>query len=223
MQGRVFLGAARQPEPRYVYSARDRIDDQPDTVRALRDRRFKYIRNIASDRPYVLEVDFRNEMPMMQEMLALAAAGELDAVQALWFRQTRDPEELYDTESDPHEVVNLAGDPAHAETLERMRGELDRWLVASNDLGLLPEAELQRRFWPSGEQPVTATPEIAIDRQQHIAISCPTWGASVAVSVDGGDWQLYSEPLPAGAAAKIAAKAVRYGWRESDEARLQVR
>ena len=158
MHGRVFLGPDAQEEPAFVYAARDRIDESPDTVRALRDRRFKYIRNVRPEQPYVLPGSFRDQMPMMEEMLALDAAGNLERDASLWFRDTRDPEELYDTEADPHEVLNLAADPSHRERLQRMRDALDLWLDESGDLGLIPESELGERFWPSGHQPVTAPP-----------------------------------------------------------------
>ena len=51
------------------------------------------------------------------------------------------PEELYDLETDPHEIHNLAGsdDPAHRRALDRLRGELERWIVESNDQGRTPE------------------------------------------------------------------------------------
>ena len=39
-----------------------------------------------------------------------------------------DPDQLYDLDADPHELTNLAGDPAHAELLARLGGEVDaRW------------------------------------------------------------------------------------------------
>ena len=47
------------------------------------------------------------------------------------------PEELYDLESDPHEIHNLAtsGDPEHQATLKRLRGVLERWIEETNDQG----------------------------------------------------------------------------------------
>ena len=45
LQGRAFLGPAEAPPREYVYASRDRYDESYDYVRAVRDRRFKYIRN----------------------------------------------------------------------------------------------------------------------------------------------------------------------------------
>ena len=36
-------------------------------------------------------------------------------------------EELFDLRSDPHETVNLAGDPAYAEILDGLRSSWRRW------------------------------------------------------------------------------------------------
>ncbi len=216
VQGRVFLGPGAQAEPEWIYAARDRIDEQMDRVRALRDRRYKYVRHLIPDQPYVLPVEFRNTMPMMQEMNELAEAGALEGTPALWFRTTRDAEELFDTELDPHEVKNLAGEPAHADRLARLRTALDKWLATSGDLGLLPEEELAERFWPGGVQPTTAPPTIALhDGQVHL--NSPSRGASIGFSLDDGAWQLYSAPFRAPAGTGITAKAIRYGWAESDE------
>jgi arylsulfatase A-like enzyme len=223
MQGRIFLGPDAQPEQPYVYAARDRMDEQPDAVRAARDRRFKYIRNLQAERPYVLDIAFRDQMPMMQEMRSLAAEGRLEGAPALWFRPRRDPEELYDTAADPHEVRNLAADPQHAAVLTRMRAELDRWLAASGDLGLLPEDELRRRFWPEGREPVTAAPAFERAADARLALRCETPGASIEVRRDGGPWRLYTGPTPAPPGARLTARAVRYGWKRSDEVSLQVR
>ena len=136
MQGRTFLGPDPEPEPDFVYAARDRMDEASDTVRAVRSRRWKYIRNFVPDQPYVLDMSFRNHMPMMREMIALDAEGDLQGPPALWFQDSRPAEELYDTDSDPHEIHNLAEDPAQADRLGRMRGEMDRWLADSGDMGL---------------------------------------------------------------------------------------
>lgn len=215
MEGRVFTGPEKGPEPRYVFASRDRIDEATDRVRAVRDRRFKYVRHLIPELPYVLEMDFRDQMPMTQELRALAAAGELEGPAALWFREQRDPEELFDVDADPHELVNLASDPAHRETLERMRAVLDRRLTSGQDLGLLPESELAERFWPGGEQPHTAAPVVE-RRGDAFHLSSTTEGASILWRrSSAGAWTLYTGPVPA-AEGPVEATAVRYGFEESD-------
>ncbi|NQT39083.1 MAG: sulfatase-like hydrolase/transferase [Planctomycetes bacterium] len=42
-------------------------------------------------------------------------------------------EELYDLENDPHELVNLAGDPARRKSQRELAAELDRWIAANDD------------------------------------------------------------------------------------------
>jgi uncharacterized sulfatase len=58
---------------------------------------------------------------------------------------TKPAEELYDTQTDPHEIRNLAQSKAHQDILDRLRREQVRQMVDNRDLGLLPEAEIHRR------------------------------------------------------------------------------
>ncbi|HUS37542.1 MAG TPA: hypothetical protein VM680_19495 [Verrucomicrobiae bacterium] len=63
----------------------------------------------------------------------------------LFFASTKASEELYDTEADPHEVVNLADRPEYKMKLEELRAELDRSIKETGDLGAVSEPELVRR------------------------------------------------------------------------------
>ena len=45
----------------------------------------------------------------------------------------RPAEELYLLASDPHQLRNVAADPAHAAILGRLRGELEAWMRTSAD------------------------------------------------------------------------------------------
>ncbi|HCR30772.1 MAG TPA: heparan N-sulfatase, partial [Opitutae bacterium] len=47
----------------------------------------------------------------------------------------RPPEHLYHTTQDPHEQVNLAGDPRYAEIKAELSRELDLWMHDQNDPG----------------------------------------------------------------------------------------
>ena len=91
-------------------------------------------------------------------MWRLHLSGELDETQSLMFRYPRPVEELYDTEADPHEIRNLAADPAQGADLARLREALDDWLREVGDLGEMSESEMVRQWYPDGEQPQTAAP-----------------------------------------------------------------
>ena len=51
--------------------------------------------------------------------------------------------DLYDTESDPHEIHNLAesDNPEHREALYRLRAALDTWIAETGDQGEWLEPE----------------------------------------------------------------------------------
>ncbi len=145
MQGKPFLGEAAEKPREYIHAFRDRMDDRIDMLRGVRDARWKYIRNYRPDQIWAQYISYMYEMPTMKAWQRLHDEGKLSDVQDRFFR-TKPAEELYDTVADPWELTNLAGDPAQRETLERLRGELRRWMLEIRDLGFLPEADLRTRF-----------------------------------------------------------------------------
>lgn len=224
MPGRVFLGDASEPEPEFVFAQADRHDEATDRIRAVRDRRFKYLRNHMPEKPYGQRIAFRELLGTMQEILRLHDEGTLAPPADWYFRPPPKPlEELYDTAVDPYELVNLAGRPEHQARLERMRAAHDAWVVASGDLGAIPEAELAERFWPGGVQPVTPPPAITpsggtFGGPVEVTIASDVAGASIAYTLDDGDdarWLLYASPITLRDSATLRAIAVRYGWAES--------
>lgn len=143
MQGQVILGDNAAPPREYIYGMRDRMDERYDHIRAVRDKRYKYIRNYEPYRAYDQYLTYPENFPVMQEMRRVQAAGELNEVQKLWFRQEKPLEELYDTDADPHELNNLAESDDHADVIGRMRTALNVWEDAVSDLGAIPEFALQ--------------------------------------------------------------------------------
>jgi uncharacterized sulfatase len=221
MQGRAFLGEQAGPPREYIYAARDRMDETLDIIRAVRDKRFKYIRNYRPDLPYAQPITYMDQMPTMQEWRRLAAAGQLEGPQAIFFQPTKPVEELYDTEADAHEVHNLAGDPKYADALARLRAAHEKWREETGDLGLIPEAELFEARRPGGKWSVTADPEFARENGK-VAIQCATEGASIAYRVgknlpagERGTWLLYTQPVAVPAGQALQAKACRLGYRDS--------
>jgi uncharacterized sulfatase len=144
MQGRSFLGEGVK-ERNYVYAARDRMDETFDRIRAVRDKRFKYIRNYYPELPYAQTILYMDEMPTMKVWRQWNAEGKLTGPQKNFFAATKPKEELYDCNNDPHEVSNLADDPKHVEKLNELRGALDKWVRDTKDLGEVHEDELIRR------------------------------------------------------------------------------
>jgi len=217
MQGRAFLGEQTGPPRDYVYAARDRMDETLDIIRSVRDKRFHYIRNCRPDLPYAQNINYMNEMPTMKEWRRLAAAGELKGPQAIFFQPTKPVEELYDTQTDPHEVNNLAGDPKFAGELSRLRAAHEKWREDTGDLGLIPEAELNEQRRPGGKWSVTADPEISI-ADGKATIRCATEGASVAYRIgQSGRWLLYTEPVALARGQTVQAQACRIGFRDSQQ------
>jgi arylsulfatase A-like enzyme len=238
VDGTPFLGPDADADSReYVFAARDRHDEFHDTVRAVRDRRFRYVRNYRPGTPYVLQNQYRNRHPIMREILRLRAADDLSGAADAWATGTRPPEELYDLRADPHEVTNLIDDPAYADVAERLRGALDDWIARTDDRGLEQEDQEIERMWPDGEQPQTATPVFfpnhAANRSTESAneggtlrapaeleFYCPTQGASMVYTTDrtDADWTLVTGPLRLSEGeTTVRARAIRYGYAESEE------
>ncbi len=238
MQGQAFLGPAKAPPRRYVYASRDRYDTAYDRIRAVRDKRYKYIRNDCPLADRLLWIPYRYRHPIVQELCRLHAAGQLDEVQELFFQQPRPAEELYDTDADPHEIHNLSGLAEHAATLDRLRRALTDWIGDVGDMGRIDEAEMVRRWYPDGKKPTTAAPlfvpicrgrpgiepaaEAQLPADARIQLHCATQGASIAWTREQGDdphWNLYTGPLTVQPGFEtIRAKAIRIGFAESPEA-----
>lgn len=140
MQGRPLFGPGAEPRD-FVVSARDRCDETVDRIRCVRKGDFAYIRSYFPERPYLQPNRYKDAKPFMPVLRELHAAGKLDAAQSLLLAETRPEEELYDLRSDPWQLGNLAGDPAHRETLAGMRGILANWELDTDDRGRFPEPE----------------------------------------------------------------------------------
>lgn len=145
LDGQVFLGPDRAPDRKYVYAARDRMDETYDRIRAVRDKQFKYIRNFHPELPYARRIAYMDEMPTMKEWRRLNEEKKLTGPQTIFFSKSKPKEELYDTAADPHEVRNLAGNAEYKAKLEEMRSALDAWIRETGDLGAVPEKELIAR------------------------------------------------------------------------------
>lgn len=144
MQGHAFLGRFQEPPQSFVYGFRGRMDERYDLARSVTDGRYVYLRNYMPHRIYGQHVEYMFETPTTRVWKKLHDEGRLNPVQdAFW--NPKPPEELYDLESDPDEVHNLAGSPAHQKTLKKLRRAEQDWVARVRDVGFLPEGELHSR------------------------------------------------------------------------------
>ena len=148
MQGTPFLGPDSSEERRYVYGARDRVDEAFDLARSVRDHRYLYIRNFMPQLSYHQPSFYPDQGVIRAEISRYARenASRLSPAQAHYVALTRPREELYDVIADPWNESNLAQAAGHQVVLHRMREALNRWIVGTRDVGFLPEEEVWRRL-----------------------------------------------------------------------------
>ena len=217
IQGRAFLGPQKTNPRDYIYAARDRMDETYDLIRAVRDKRYKYIRNYMSHVTRGQDISYMNEMPTMQEMRRLNAEGKLKGPQLQYFEPAKPVEELYDCQNDPHEINNLAGKQEYKDVLERLRAAHQQWVADTSDIGLIPESEFDQIKRPNGQYQTTADPVFWVANQTHIGIASPTAGASIVYRTGPASWKFYTEPVGLSPGQTLRARACRIGFKDSAE------
>ncbi|MBK1827311.1 sulfatase family protein [Haloferula rosea] len=140
MTGRPLMGEHRSATRPYIFCSRNRIDESAGCSRSITDGRFIYTRHFlpAPELQYVRYFDVSD---ISQELRGMHREGELNEVQTRLF-EDQPHEVLYDLESDPWEIENLAADPAHAEKVAHLRSTLFEHIITSRDIMLCPEYEL---------------------------------------------------------------------------------
>lgn len=219
-QGQPFLGARKATPRKYVFAFRDRMDPALERIRAVRDVRFKYIRNYRPDLPYIGFIPYRDQMAMMQEINQLTAEKKLSTNQWQFTARRKPLEELYDTETDPNEIHNLASDPGHFDKLFELRGIHEAFYRLYGDMGELAETNLVRQLWPpDGIQPTTVIPVLGIVEEgtkTTVTLEAQTPGASLAYRIgDESSWRLYTGPVELPKGERIEAVAHRIGFKQS--------
>ncbi|MFC1782869.1 sulfatase-like hydrolase/transferase [Planctomycetota bacterium] len=144
MQGEAFLGAQQKKPREYAHLYRGRMDERYDMMRAVRDKKYKYIRNYMPHRIYGQHLEYLWLAASTRSWEKQFKQGRCNKTQSI-FWQTKPPEELYEIASDPWEVNNLAGDPRHRDVLERMRQTTMKWVRQIHDPGFIPEGEMIER------------------------------------------------------------------------------
>lgn len=119
----------------------DRFDEKYDLVRSLKVGKYHYLRSYQPYLPDGLQNIYRYKMLAYKQWEEFYRDGKLSGAAKLFF-QPKPAEMLFNVESDPHEVNNLAGDPGFADVVKRMRKRLNERLLEMPDLSFFPESKL---------------------------------------------------------------------------------
>jgi len=103
-------------------------------MRVVRERRFKLIWNIAHGLDYPFASDLWESATWQATIRSGSKLYGKRTVDAYLHRPAF---ELYDLEADPHEVKNLADDPQHRDTLDRMKVKLKAFQKRTKDPWIL--------------------------------------------------------------------------------------
>lgn len=139
MQGRSILKGTF-PERGLIFAARDRCGDAEDRIRAVITPDQLLVKNFHPELPYLNWSGYKEAsypgMPLLRELKKI---GALSPMQDRYTKATRDPIELYDLDSDPTGLVNLANDPQQKDRVTSLTADLDAWINTSGDKGALPD------------------------------------------------------------------------------------
>ena len=108
----------------------------PYPMRAVRDARYKYIRNLAPQNTY--EIAGIHHGAVISAWQTAAKNDPKLAARVAWLSH-RPAEELYDLETDEFEIKNRASDPELAEIKAKLAKQLDAWMAQQGDKGMATE------------------------------------------------------------------------------------
>ncbi len=140
MQGHAFLGKFIGPPPSFLHGFRGRMDERFDLVRSVTDGRYVYVHNYMPHLIYGQRIDYLFETPTTRVWKQLHDEGRLSPAQDR-FWNPKPPEELYDLQSDPDEVNNLASSRGHQKIKARLRNAQMEHALRTRDVGFIPEGE----------------------------------------------------------------------------------
>lgn len=135
----------------FVYLMHNNVPEGPPyPIRAVVDEQWHFIRNLTPDRLYFekhMMGGFRANWFWESWLAATGPWGDSPinrrAVELVNRFMRRPSEQLYDTESDPYQMKNLAGDLDLAPVRNRMRAALGRWMLMQGDPGTALDSQAQ--------------------------------------------------------------------------------
>jgi uncharacterized sulfatase len=126
----------------YVYAMHNNLPEgHPYPIRSVRDGRYRYIRNLLPENLYVQKYVMGKLHTHYWQSWMLAAGNNEQAYRLVERYMKRPAEELYDSQTDPYELNNLANHKQYEDIKNRLSGELDRWMKEQNDPGAVLDTQ----------------------------------------------------------------------------------
>ncbi len=155
MQGRSFLREKSEPR-KAVFTAVDRIGNINTRSRSVRTHHFKYIRNYKIPGSINESTTaYRRAMHPMYHLLQIMGEKSLLTPAQARLLEPMAPEELYDLESDPFEMMNLVGNPEYVVQHHSLKAMLATWIETSGDRGFEAEDPAVAAYFNSYGQTTT--------------------------------------------------------------------
>jgi len=134
---------------KYIFAARDKMDDTHDAMRAIRSKEYKLIHNLMPERAYCKFNRYKEtSYPVLALLNVLNLKRELPTEQAAFMAATKPEFELYDLKNDPNELHNLANNADYEDIKIELQSELNNWCEnIIHDKGVTEE--FRNGGWPS--------------------------------------------------------------------------
>ncbi|MEM7479370.1 MAG: sulfatase [Planctomycetota bacterium] len=133
---------------KFVFAARDKMDETHDAMRAVRSRNHKLIVNLMPERPWCQYNKYKEgAYPALAEMNVLHMTGKLNEAQSRFFAASKPEIELFDLKADPHEINNVADDPEYELIKAELLTALITWRqIVIRDKGVSDEFRAKDTF-----------------------------------------------------------------------------
>lgn len=121
----------------YVYGIHNNIPEgSAYPIRSIRNTKYKLVYNLMSDSSYYLKYYMNPQSPSIVWKSWLDEAKTNPIAKKMVNRVVKHPEyEFYDMEKDPYELNNLIDISEYKTTVEKLKSNLNKWMVQQNDQG----------------------------------------------------------------------------------------
>ncbi|MCF6333792.1 MAG: sulfatase [Draconibacterium sp.] len=168
LHGRDLLDGSTKSR-KYIFAARDKMDETHDAMRAVRTKEFKLIQNLMPERAYCQFNRYKEtSYPVLALLNVLNLKGELPPEQAAFMAASKPEFELFDLRNDPYEIKNLADNPEYQDIKTELLKKLTNWREnVIHDQGV--SKEFRAGGWPADY------PTRTLEEWQHVLDLWQPW------------------------------------------------